>query len=167
MKIKQAFQPIADKSALVLILGSMPGEESLKRREYYAHPKNSFWQIMGNVFGFDYRMTYEKRTKALLKNRISVWDVLESCEREGSLDSSIKSDTIIENDFSWFFSEYPDITHIFFNGAKAEKEYQKRVIRNLPELKHKIIYHRLPSTSPAMARMSLTEKLSEWSRIKV
>ncbi|MEN8136498.1 MAG: DNA-deoxyinosine glycosylase [Thermodesulfobacteriota bacterium] len=166
LKFKKGFPPIAEKTATVLILGTMPGEESLKQNEYYAYPRNSFWKIMATLFGFDSSATYEQKTQVLLQNKIALWDVISSCQREGSLDSSIKNETIIENDFNAFFKRNSHITHVFFNGARAENEYRKKILPKLSKTKHDIKYARLPSTSPAMAQLSLNAKILEWSKIK-
>ena len=120
---------------------------------------------MASLFGFSPSVNYEEKKRVLLENGIALWDVMKSCEREGSLDSRIKKDTIIENDFVSFFSRHPDIISIFFNGYRAEQEYCKRVLPKLSETKHEIMHDRLPSTSPAMARLSLDDKILEWSRI--
>ena len=164
-KMKNGFPPLAEKTATILILGTMPGEESLRKNEYYAHPGNAFWRIMANLFGFQPSVDYAEKTRILLENRIAVWDVMKSCEREGSLDSRIKNDTIIENDFSSLFCKCPDIRNVYFNGARAEQEYSKRVLPQLPETKQDIQLDRLPSTSPAMARLSLDDKILAWSKI--
>lgn len=82
--MKKGFPPIADKKAKVLILGSMPGEESLRKNEYYANPKNCFWRIMAALLGFGGDLNYEERTRILKKNRIALWDVMKSCERRGA-----------------------------------------------------------------------------------
>lgn len=165
-KVKEGFPPIANKNAMILILGSMPSEESLRKQEYYGHPRNAFWKIMSRLIGFDHEQSYEKRTNKLTTNNIAVWDVLHSCERPGSLDSSIKDDTIIKNDFVAFYRNHPSIKHIFFNGIKAEKEYCKRVLPILSNENKKIRTIRLPSTSPAMAGQTFEEKLLAWSLIK-
>jgi len=166
MELKTGFPPIAKETVKVLILGTMPGEESLRKNEYYANPRNSFWKIMASMFGFDSLAQYEERKRILLENRIALWDVIKSCERKGSLDSSINNETIIINDFTLFFTRYPNIRNVFFNGAKAENEYFKRVLPKLSETKFEIKYDRLPSTSPAMAQLSFNAKLLEWSKIK-
>jgi hypoxanthine-DNA glycosylase len=166
MKLKKGFPPIAEETSTVLILGTMPGEESLRKNEYYGNQRNSFWKIMGSLFKFDPSLQYEVRTRILLENRIALWDVMRYCERKGSLDTNINNDTIIENDFVSFFNKYPNIRTAFFNGAKAEKEYFKRVLPKISKLKHKINYYRLPSTSPAMTKLSLNAKKLEWSKIK-
>jgi double-stranded uracil-DNA glycosylase len=166
MRLKKGFPPIAEKDATILILGSMPGEESLKMNEYYGHPRNAFWKIMAALFEFDSSMKYQEKIKILLKNKIALWDVMMYCKRKGSLDTNIKNSTIIENDFHSFFDRFPNIKEVYFNGAKAEQEYYKRVFPALSGLKRKINYYRLPSTSPAMTQMSLKTKKLEWAKVK-
>jgi hypoxanthine-DNA glycosylase len=144
----------------------MPGEESLKKNEYYGNPRNSFWKIMGSLFEFEPSLQYEVKTRILLENRIALWDVIRYCERKGSLDKNINNETITENDFASFFNKYPNIGTAFFNGVKAEKEYFKRVLPKMSKSKYKINYYRLPSTSPAMTQLSLNAKKLEWAKIK-
>lgn len=163
--MKRGFPPIAGKTATILILGTMPGEESLRKREYYAHPRNAFWRILGSLLGFEPAADYEDKTRILLENNIALWDVMNSCERKGSLDSSIKTESIIENEFAPLFSRCPGIKNVYFNGARAEQEYVKRIKPQLPKTRHEITHTRLPSTSPAMARLSLKDKITEWSKI--
>jgi len=165
--VKQGFPPIAGDQATILILGSMPGEESLRKNEYYAHSRNAFWRIMASLFEFGHDASYEERVRALTKNKIALWDVVQACERQGSLDSAIDNTTIVENDFVSFYRSHPGIKHVFFNGAKAESEYIKRVLPGLSGQAEAIEYSRLPSTSPAMAQLSFDEKLLEWSGIKI
>lgn len=164
-KNKRGFPPVSDKNAIVLILGSMPGEESLRQQQYYAHPRNTFWKILGNLFNFNSDMPYTDRKKELIKNRIALWDVMKECERDGSLDSSIKNHTIEENDFETFFKKHPNIRYIYFNGSKAELEFKKRVKLKLNNLDN-FTFEKLPSTSPAMAMMNFEKKLDVWSVIK-
>ena len=121
---------------------------------------------MASLFGFDSSLRYAERTRILLENRIALWDVMKSCERKGSLDNNIENGTIIENDFVSFFKKYPNIRNVYFNGAKAEKEYVRKVLPKLSRSKHNIKYARLPSTSPAMTQLSLKGKILEWSKIK-
>jgi len=155
-----SFEPIAIHSARILILGSMPGEASLKAGQYYAHTRNTFWRIMGELIGFDPKAPYEQRVAALTLAGIAVWDVLHSCYREGSLDSAIKNDSIEVNDFNAFLAQHPHITKVCFNGAAAAQCYQKHV---LPICKHTAIhYMRLPSTSPAHAALSFEQKVIAW-----
>jgi TDG/mug DNA glycosylase family protein len=152
------FPPIEDSTARILMLGSMPGQESLRAVQYYAHPRNVFWRIMGELTGSSPEIPYDMRTRILKSAGIALWDVLASCKRPGSLDSDISS--IVPNDFETFFLNHPHISHIYFNGAMAEKCYQKFV---LPRLTPRTSYYlRLPSTSPAHASLSYEQKLSAW-----
>ena len=154
----RSFHPVANTDATVLILGSMPGKESLNQNQYYAHPQNAFWKIMGELVGFDPRLPYEERLHKLTATRIALWDVLASCERESSLDTHIRKEKA--NDFEAFLLQHPHITRVFFNGAKAEQSFNKFVLeeQKLPPL----IYQRLPSTSPAHAGMRYERKLELW-----
>ncbi len=161
-----SFSPVSNKNARGLILGSMPGVESLKKNQYYAHPRNSFWYIVLKILNGDLDLNYEERKEILKENRIALWDVLKGCVREGSLDSSIKNSSIVTNDFESFYSEHPDVRYVFFNGAKAEKEYKNSVFPKISKKYNRLEYYRLPSTSPAMARLTKEEKLSEWLIIK-
>ncbi len=160
-ELKQAFAPVIGKNPRILILGSMPGEESLLHQQYYAHPRNAFWKIMATLYDFDPADHYERRLHSLQKHQIALWDVMAQCERQGSLDSQIVTHSIRVNDFVSLFSNHPSIQHLFFNGSKAEQEFKKRVI---PQFKEglSIGMTRLPSTSPAMAMLSYEEKLAHW-----
>jgi hypoxanthine-DNA glycosylase len=158
----QSFAPIADASARVLILGSMPGKASLAAGEYYAHPQNLFWRILGEVTGTSAALPYEARVRALKSHRIALWDVLESCAREGSLDSAIDDASISANDFASFYRAHPRIAHVFFNGAKAEACYRKHVLRTLALAAASPGFRRLPSTSPANASMPRAHRQRVW-----
>lgn len=161
-----SFPPIAKPDAIILILGTMPGKRSLEEKQYYAHPQNSFWPIMGSLFDADPDLDYDTRTRALASCRIALWDVLQTCFREGSLDSSIDESSIVPNNFGDFFTRHPDIHSVFFNGSKSEQIYKKTVLPRLPEHLNGIKYIRLPSTSPAHAAMTKDEKLNKWRAIK-
>ena len=119
---------------------------------------------MGELLGFDYTIDYELRISQIIKNKIALWDVLQRCERKGSLDSAIVAKTVQPNDFIAFFAEHRKIKKVLFNGTKAESEYKKHILANVAELYPKISYHRLPSTSPAMASLSKIAKLAEWRK---
>jgi TDG/mug DNA glycosylase family protein len=162
MKRARSFPPLARADARVLILGSMPGAESLRRREYYAHPHNQFWPIMGELFGAGPVLPYAARVERLLERGIAVWDVLKHCERAGSLDSSIVRASEVVNDFGAFFRAHPGIDAIFFNGAKSESVFLREVA--LPG--RAVRCTRLPSTSPAHAGLSRAAKLAAWRRIE-
>jgi TDG/mug DNA glycosylase family protein len=159
------FAPLASPDAKILILGSFPGKESLRKQEYYAHPRNAFWFIIQTLFDLEGSLSYLERVKALKSNRVALWDVLLSCRREGSLDSSIDDTTIHVNDFTLFFRKHTEIGWVFFNGLKAEKEYQKRVLSSIGLFCPALQYCRLPSTSPAMAMLTRDEKLTQWAGI--
>jgi len=154
----RSFPPVADAQATVLILGSMPGKESLKQHQYYAHPQNAFWKLMGELVGAHPNLPYPQRLHVLTATHIALWDVLHTCEREGSLDSDIELEEA--NDFASFFTRHPHITQVFFNGSKAEQCFNRFVLdkQALPPLK----FHRLPSTSPAHAGMRYADKLQTW-----
>jgi TDG/mug DNA glycosylase family protein len=160
----QSFPPIAGRAARVLILGTMPGKVSLRERQYYAHPQNAFWRIVGAILGFDPAAPYEARVASIESASVAIWDVLRSCVRESSLDSAIVGASAVPNDFGTFLAEHPQIRRICFNGAKAEALYMKHVRPRLtgePDVQ----YVRLPSTSPANAALSLAEKLRAWHAI--
>ena len=156
------FPPIANSKAVVLILGSMPSTRSLEDQQYYAHPRNDFWHIMISLLSDARCLEYEQRKELLLQNRIALWDVLNTCQRKGSLDASIKNETVVVNDFGNFYSEHPQIKSVFFNGTRAQQEYNKRVLPTLDQRFSGINYVRLPSTSPAMASLSREQKLQAW-----
>jgi double-stranded uracil-DNA glycosylase len=163
MSRAHCFAPIEDTAAIVLILGSMPGEASLAAGEYYAHPQNVFWPIMGELVGAHPGLPYEGRLRILRSFRIALWDVLESCIRKSSLDSHIEDASVIPNDFEPFFLRHPNIAHVFFNGAKAEQCFLRYV---QPALKsYSLQYQRLPSTSPANAGTPYAKKLDAWQAV--
>lgn len=158
--VVRSFDPIADVSARILILGSMPGIESLRAKQYYAHPRNTFWSIMGELVGASPDMPYAARTRRLNKAGIALWDVLAACAREGSLDAAIDERSIIANDLVSFLAQHPRIHHVFFNGATAERCFRLHVQPALEAGALKLV--RLPSTSPAHAALSYTDKLRAW-----
>lgn len=156
----RSFAPIERKDAALLVLGSMPGRASLEAGRYYAHPQNSFWRIMGALLGFETDAPYASRERALKDARIAVWDVLHSCHRDGSLDSSIRDDTLIANDFAAFFRRHRGVERVLFNGTKAEQCYRRHVLRL--GIGEDLDYRRLPSTSPANASWPFARKLAAW-----
>lgn len=160
----QSFPPIAAASSRVLILGSMPGIASLRAGQYYAHPHNAFWKIIGALYAIDASAPYERRVAALRKHRVALWDVLESCVRESSLDSDIDDASIVVNDFASFLRTHPRVQTICFNGAKAESCFRKHVAAGLPATRE-LRYHRLPSTSPAHAAMPFAAKVAAWRAV--
>lgn len=154
-----SFSPISKPDAAILILGTMPGTKSLEIQQYYGHARNNFWRFMFEIFNEDFTDNYEMRKNLLLKNKVALWDVLQFCERIGSLDSAIKNE--ITNDFELFLKQHPNIKTIIFNGQKAAAFFKKYV----PLKDDSYQLFTLPSTSPANAGKSFESKLSEWKQI--
>lgn len=159
----QCFDPIEDRNAEVLILGSMPGRASLAAGEYYAHPQNAFWRIICELLGIDAAAPYQARIAALKSARIALWDVLRSCVREGSLDARIQPGRQSANDFAAFFRAHRKLTRVFFNGATAAACFRRHALPSIDTAA--IRCQRLPSTSPAHAAMSYAHKLDAWRSI--
>lgn len=158
------FDPVADTQARLLILGSMPGVRSLAAGQYYAGPRNRFWPLMGEFLGFDPAMPYGRRLGQLTGAGIALWDVIRSCEREGSLDASIVESTEVPNDFAAFLERHSHIRAIAFNGQKAAKSFEKRVALST-SLRDRLDFLRLPSTSAANARYSHAALVEEWGAV--
>jgi TDG/mug DNA glycosylase family protein len=166
MTLSRSFDASEDHHAHILILGSMPGTESLKQHQYYAHPRNLFWDFIDEFFGIDCNRPYPERLQKLRSKHVALWDVAYQCERPGSLDSNIKSASIVPNDFSAFFEAHPDIQAIFFNGQKAAQIYRKLVLPSLPAKWQALPLHALPSTSPAHAAMNREDKMKQWLKVR-
>ena len=148
----RSFAPSADENARVLILGSMPGAESLRQQQYYAFKHNVFWRIMGEVYGFSPELPYLERLAELRRHGVALWDVLAACERSGSLDSDIRAAR--PNDIPGLVKKLPKLERILCNGGAA-RSYLRRFF---PKLEAR----QLPSTSPAAARFTYAEKLAAW-----
>ena len=158
----QGLPPVANEDAERLVLGSMPGEQSLQERQYYAHPRNHFWPIVGELFGAGPALEYDDRLAALKKAKVAVWDVLGACRRPGSLDASIDPESVRVNDFAGFFAAHPKIRLVAFNGAYAEAMFRTRVQLTGTPMSPDIEFVRLPSTSPANASIPFGDKLAAW-----
>jgi hypoxanthine-DNA glycosylase len=179
MSFVSSFPPVSRADAKILILGSMPGVRSLQAQQYYAHPQNHFWKIMGELFGAAPSLPYTQRLEILKDNHIALWDTLQCCVRPGSLDSSITDETA--NDFASFFAAHPHITQVFFNGAKSAQSFRRHFPSPFPLLQREgdpsgtrgsgegqfrlLDFTTLPSTSPANASYSFTRKLEAWQQI--
>jgi TDG/mug DNA glycosylase family protein len=161
-----SFPPTSAVRATRLILGSMPGKASLAAHQYYAHPRNQFWQIMHRVLDVPSDASYERRCQGLAEKRVALWDVVKRCTRTGSLDSDIVESSIVPNDFATYLRAHPGIGTIFFNGAKAETTYLRHVQPRLPDRLARIRTVRLPSTSPANASIPLAVKLERWKALR-
>lgn len=158
----RGFPPIAAPDAQVLILGSLPGQMSLARRQYYAQPQNAFWRLMGALFGAGPELPYEERKARLVAHRVALWDVCKAAAREGSLDAAIDLSTVIPNDFRTFLRAHPAIGLVCTNGGTATRLYQRLVVPTLPAPLRFLPVQPLPSTSPAHAAMRFDQKLEQW-----
>lgn len=161
----KGFPPIADAHARMLILGSLPGQASLQRQQYYAQPRNVFWKIMGRLFDAGPDLPYAERGQRLVQNGIALWDICAAAQRPGSLDAAIVHSSVVPNDFASFFEDHPDIGLVCFNGARAAELYRRLVRPGLPAAQHAIRTATLPSTSPAHAAMPFEEKLMRWTAV--
>ena len=155
----KSFKPSIDNNSKILILGSMPGVKSLEEQQYYAHPQNRFWKVLGSICNELqlYELDYDVKLKTLLKNNIALWDTIKTCKRDGSLDSDIQNET--PNDIRKLLKTYPNIKTICLNGNKSYTEFKKY----FPYLLEKYNCFKMPSTSPANARYSLDILIKEWS----
>jgi hypoxanthine-DNA glycosylase len=160
----RGFPPLARDDARILILGSMPSRESLARQRYYAHPRNAFWPILADLLDIG-AADYATRAARVLDRGIAIWDVLGECIRPGSLDSAIDESSAVVNDFPSFFRRHTGLRRIFFNGAKAESLFVRRVLPGLDAAAASLPRVRLPSTSPAHAGMRPAEKREAWRLI--
>lgn len=160
------FPFVAGRDARVLILGSMPGIASLTASQYYAHRRNAFWKIMDSLFEIPLTLPYTARLEQLKDRKIALWDVIHRCHRHGSLDTGIISDSIVVNDFETLFARCPAITHVFFNGRKAQQLYLRHVERQTSGLSRNRSLCLLPSTSPAHASLSVDDKIRAWSAVR-
>lgn len=160
MNAIESFAAVSAGQPLVLILGSIPGVASLQAVQYYAHPRNAFWPIMADYFSFAVDLAYEQRLACLTEKRVALWDVLQRCVRTGSLDSAIEADTIKINPIDRLIASYPSVKGILLNGGKAHQEFRKA----FPELINSktLSVQVMPSTSPAYASMSFSEKKIRW-----
>lgn len=160
----QSFEPIVGHQPRVVILGSMPGVASLEAVQYYAHPRNAFWPIMGELFGIDPTTDYQSRINEIEKLPLILWDTLRACHRPGSLDSNINADSAQANDFPELLNRFPAIRAILFNGATSEKYFRQLVMPKLPDsLTIELI--KMPSTSPAHAGMRFEQKVEAWRQL--
>lgn len=157
-----SFPPVATRTSRLLILGSMPGKASLAADQYYAHPRNLFWDFIAASLGIERDLPYPKRVAALEACGVALWDVLKSCRRTSSLDSDIVTSSIVVNPLAEFLESHPAIEAVCFNGAKAEALFRKHV---LPDVAYRaeLSYRRLPSTSPANAGIPLATKRRQWA----
>lgn len=160
-----SFPPIAAADARVLVLGTAPSIASLAKQQYYGHPQNAFWPIMGRLLGAGRDLPYDERKRVLTEKGVAVWDVLRECYREGSLDTAIEVESESPNEFVAFFRTHRKVRSIFFNGHKAESAFRRHVLPSLAKLDREFEYARLPSTSPAHAGRDFEQKLAAWRAV--
>ncbi len=149
--------PVADRAARLLLLGSFPSAASLAAQQYYAHPRNQFWPILGALWGLDLApRPYAERVQEAQRRGLAIWDVYASCRREGSLDAAItEAET---NDFAALAAACPKLAAIAHNGAESARSMRLTATLGVP-------VHRLPSTSPANAALSFERKLTAWRAV--
>ena len=156
--VSHSIDPVYDSNSEILVLGSFPSVKSRQQKFFYGHPQNRFWKVLAAVMEEDVPETIEDKKEFLIRNRIAVWDVIDSCIIDGSSDSSIKN--VVPSDLEKIILN-TKIKHIFANGATARKLYEKH-----HEKKLGIKIEALPSTSPANAAYSLESLINEWSSLK-
>ena len=157
-EVKRSFPPVADERTRLLVLGSLPGEESLARSQYYANPRNHFWRLIGAVTGADLAaLPYEERLRALLEKRVGLWDTVGSATRRGSLDGAIRDHRA--NDLADLAARLPELRAVGFNGGKS-------AALGVPQLAGwlDLALVPLPSSSPAYTR-PFEAKLAEWMKL--
>jgi double-stranded uracil-DNA glycosylase len=157
-----SFAPLATADARVLILGTMPGVASLAAAQYYAHPRNQFWSLMGELCGARPELPYAQRCRILLAQHVALWDVFGSCVRPGSADSAIELADAQLNDLPGFIAAHPALERILCNGRLALASYQRHSGRAIALKFPKLKILGVPSTSPAHAGMRLAQKLAAW-----
>ncbi|MBU1109171.1 MAG: DNA-deoxyinosine glycosylase [Candidatus Riflebacteria bacterium] len=160
--MKRSFAPVVTTDARVLVLGSMPGEVSLRMQQYYAHSHNLFWKFIFVCAAADFSTDYQRRIEVLGSLHVALWDVLQQCQREGSLDSSIDKASEQPNDIAGLLEKLPHVVKICFNGQKAFLSFKKHVLKNLPKLAQRYQLVILPSTSPANASIDYQTKFTRW-----
>jgi hypoxanthine-DNA glycosylase len=154
------FAPLAAPDARILVLGTLPGPQSLQAHQYYAHPRNAFWPIFAALLA-PFLDDYAARVRALTNAGVAVWDVLAEAPREGALDSRIQRTRAKPNDFEAFFSAHPQVRVVLFNGAEAARLYHRFVMPALPPARQGLALEVLPSTSPTRT-LPLKDKLAAW-----
>jgi len=151
----EAFPPLLRRDTRVVVLGSFPGVASLQAQAYYAHPRNQFWPIMAAILGEPFpELDYPQRVQRLLACRVGLWDIYGACSREGSLDSAIRNPR--RNDLGRLLREAPGLRLVVHNGAESARRIRESRALGVEAV-------RLPSTSPANARLSLEAKREQWA----
>ncbi|MDE7323406.1 MAG: DNA-deoxyinosine glycosylase [Lachnospiraceae bacterium] len=155
--VEHTFGPVYDVHSQILILGSIPSVKSREQQFYYGHPQNRFWKVLSAVFDAEVPVTIDEKKAFLLRNKIALWDVVESCDIMGSSDNSIKN--VRTNDMNVILG-VADISAIFVNGGKAYELFVKYCGQYFQKDKLKIV--KLPSTSPANAAWTYDRLRDAW-----
>jgi hypoxanthine-DNA glycosylase len=143
----------------ILVLGTLPGEESLRRRQYYAHPRNLFWPILFALFDRPPERDYAQRLTFVQAHRVALWDVCASGERAASADATIRRE--VPNAIEALIDAHPSIVAVAFNGSGARRLYDRHFRRRMS-----LAYLALPSTSPAYAGLDFAGKLERWQGVR-
>jgi hypoxanthine-DNA glycosylase len=159
MTLKRSFPPVVDERTRVLLLGSLPGEQSLARSQYYANPRNQFWRLIGGVIGAELEtLPYQSRLETLLSARVGLWDTVESATRLGSLDGAIRGHSA--NDLVRLAASLPELRAVGFNGGKSASLGMKQLAERTD-----LALLPLPSSSPAFT-LAFAEKARSWAKLK-
>ncbi len=158
------FPPVEPKRARRLILGTLPSAESIRQGQYYAHPRNAFWPIMGALFGAGRDRPYAARLRILAAHGIMLWDVLRAAHRPGSRDAAIHLRRLAPNRIPELLARHPELETIAFNGGPAEALFRRHVAQRCGARLANVKLVRLPSTSPAHASRTCAQKLACWRR---
>jgi hypoxanthine-DNA glycosylase len=150
----QGLPPVISARTRLVVLGSFPGVASLQAQQYYGHPRNQFWPLLGAIWGEELlRLSYPERLQTLLRRGLGLWDLYASCSREGSADAAIQAPE--RNDLARLRLWAPGLAHLAHNGGESA-----RAQREVASLGYTV--HRLPSSSPANASWSFERKLAAW-----
>lgn len=163
----ESFPPQVGAGCRLLVLGTVPSRRSLELRQSYGHAFNLFWPFMGELFDARPELAYAERIARLHRIGIGLWDVLQQCERRGSLDSAIVPSSEVANDIPGLLASRPTIRAIALNGGKAQQAFRRHLAPQLDAaLRERITLFELPSTSPANAAISRAIKFERWSELR-
>lgn len=160
---KIGLQPVIGSNARILILGSLPGDESISRQEYYGYPRNMFWDVMSGILGEKAPVLYSEKVEYLKRHGIALWDVLHAAERDGSLDSNIRNEEF--NDIAKLIADNPSIEVIVTNGGKAEKSFRKYLRKNPSISGKRICYCTSTSAMSLCAGWTLERLIEQWRKL--
>ena len=163
---KQGLAPLLCPVPKILVLGSLPGDESLRRQEYYGHPRNRFWKVISAILNEPEPENYAAKKALLSSGSIALWDVYQAADREGSMDADIRHGEF--NDIFGLLEEYPSIKAIGLNGGKAEKAFQEYCSKHQAQLQRQdrdLMIYALPSTSPANASWTMDKLVPVWKEL--